>query len=74
MANSSLQNGNEMIALSYLTINQMWSDFKFRRQMRRDDLQHLREDFGVGGDDIAGVEKAFVADKIADQATGFLHQ
>ena len=42
--------------------------------MRRNDLQHLREDFGVGGDDIAGVEKAFVADKIADQAPGFLRR
>lgn len=47
-------------------------DFQFRRQMRRNDLQHLREDFRGGGDDVAGVEKAFVADKVADECARLL--
>src|SRR3569833_4625168 len=48
------------------------SGLEFGRQVRGDDLQHLAADFRTGGDDVAGIQKAFVTKEVTDQCPGFL--
>src|SRR3569832_392233 len=48
------------------------SGLEFGRQVRGDDLQHLAEDFRAGRDDVARLQKTFVAHEISDQCPGCL--